>query len=220
MGPAQQRHPGQQAHLLAGHHQGHLLAPPGQLLQLLEGLPGVGGGQDPVVGPEPPAQVGGQRLHHPRPVVDQVQDRVAHGDDGDTDRPGAFPGRPGLRSLDQPAATTLAPRPTGWGAAARFQGGSPGKGAAWERVRTWEVAIVSMGPDDSREDRDERRTEDVGLPEHERDESRVQAGGTGEDDPAEVAAMTDASLSNSTGLPEHEDDARRAEDTGTGEQNP
>jgi hypothetical protein len=116
MGPAQQRHPGQQAHLLAGHHQGHLLAPPGQLLQLLEGLPGVGGGQDPVVGPEPPAQVGGQRLHHPRPVVDQVQDRIAHGDDGDTDRPGAFPGRPGLRSLDQPAATTLAPRPTGWGA--------------------------------------------------------------------------------------------------------
>jgi hypothetical protein len=79
---------------------------------------------------------------------------------------------------------------------------------------------VSMGPDDSREDRDETGTEDVGLPEHERDESRVQAGGTGEDDPAEVAAMTDAGLSDSSGLPAHEDDDLRVEDTGTGEQNP
>jgi hypothetical protein len=79
---------------------------------------------------------------------------------------------------------------------------------------------VSMGPDDSREDRDETRTEDVGLPEHERDERRVQAGATGEDDPAEVAAMTDTGPSDSSGLPAHEDDDLRAEDTGTGEQNP
>ena len=79
---------------------------------------------------------------------------------------------------------------------------------------------MSMGPDDGREDRDETRTGDVGLPAHERDERRVQPGGTGEDDPAEVAAMTDAGLSDSGGLPEHEDDDRRAGDTGTGELNP
>jgi hypothetical protein len=79
---------------------------------------------------------------------------------------------------------------------------------------------VSMGRDDSWEDRDETRTEDVGLPDHERDERRVKAGGTGEDDPAEVAAMTDTVLSDSGGLPAHEDDDRRGEDTGTGEQNP
>ena len=83
-----------------------------------------------------------------------------------------------------------------------------------------EVAIVGVGPDDSWEDRDTTQTEDVGLPEHERDEGRRQAGETGEDDAAEVAAMTDSGLSDSSGLPEHEDDARRAEDTGTGEQNP
>lgn len=79
---------------------------------------------------------------------------------------------------------------------------------------------MSMGSDDSREDRDETRTEDVGLPGHEQDERRLQAGGTGEDDPSEVAAMTDTGLSDSGGLPAHEDDQRRAEDTGTGEQNP
>jgi hypothetical protein len=81
------------------------------------------------------------------------------------------------------------------------------------------VAIVAVGPDDSWEDRDETRTEDVGLPEHERDEGRRQAGGTGEDDAAEVAAMTDAGLSD-TDLPAHEDDTRRGGDTGSGEQNP
>jgi hypothetical protein len=54
-----------------------------------------------------------------------------------------------------------------------------------------EVATVSMGPDDSREDRDETRTEDVGLPDHEQDERRRRT-----------------------------DDARRAQDTATGEQNP
>ena len=83
-----------------------------------------------------------------------------------------------------------------------------------------EVAIVSMGPDDSWEDRDQTVTEDVGLPEHERDEGRVQAGGTGEDDPAEVAAMTDSGVSDADALPEHEDDARRGTDTASGEQNP
>ena len=83
-----------------------------------------------------------------------------------------------------------------------------------------EVAIVSMGPDDSWENRDETVTEDVGLSEHERDEGRVQAGGTGEDDPAEVAAMTDSGVSDADALPEHEDDARRGTDTASGEQNP
>ena len=55
---------------------------------------------------------------------------------------------------------------------------------------------MSMGPDDSREDRDETRTEDVGLPDHERDERRVRAGGTGEDDAAEVANMSDTGVSD------------------------
>ena len=76
---------------------------------------------------------------------------------------------------------------------------------------------MGVGPDDSWEDRDS--TEDVGLPEHERDETRRQEGTTADDDPAEVANMSDAGLSE-PGLPEHEDDASRAEDTGTGEQNP
>jgi hypothetical protein len=80
------------------------------------------------------------------------------------------------------------------------------------------VAIVGVGPDDSWEGRDQTQTEDVGLPEHERDESRRRAGETGEDDPAEVAAGTDPGPVDD--LPEHEDDSRRAEDTGTGEQNP
>jgi len=83
-----------------------------------------------------------------------------------------------------------------------------------------EVAIVSMGPDDSWEDRDETVTEDVGLPEHERDEGRRRAGETGEEDPAEVAAMTDPGVSDADALPAHEDDSRRATDTATGEQNP
>jgi len=84
------------------------------------------------------------------------------------------------------------------------------------------VAIVGVGPDDSwdPDDRDQGQTEDVGLPGHEQDdEERWQAGGTGGDDPAEVAGMSDAGLTD-TGLPEHEDDRRRAEDTGTAEQNP
>jgi len=79
---------------------------------------------------------------------------------------------------------------------------------------------MTVTPDDSWEDRDETQTEDVGLPEHERDEGRRQAGGTGEDDASEVAAMTDSGLDDAGGLPAHEDDARRAEDTGTGELNP
>jgi hypothetical protein len=77
-----------------------------------------------------------------------------------------------------------------------------------------------MGPDDSREDGDETVTEDVGLPGHEQDERRQRPGETGEDDPAEVAAMTDSGLDDAAGLPEHEDDARRATDTASGEQNP
>jgi hypothetical protein len=83
-----------------------------------------------------------------------------------------------------------------------------------------EVAIVSMGSDDSWEGRDEAVTEDAGLPEHERDEGRRRAGETGEDDPAEVAAGTDTGRLDTDALPEHEDDARRAEDTASGEQNP
>jgi len=87
-------------------------------------------------------------------------------------------------------------------------------------MRVREVAIVSMGPDDSWEDRDETVTEDVGLPEHERDEGRRRAGETGEDDAAEVAAGTDTGGLDSDALPEHEDDSRRATETATGEQNP
>jgi hypothetical protein len=82
-----------------------------------------------------------------------------------------------------------------------------------------EVANVGVGPDDSWEDRDRTQTEDVGLPEHERDEGRRRPGETGEDDAAEVAAMTDTGPVGDD-LPAHEDDSRRAEDTGTGEQNP
>ena len=87
-------------------------------------------------------------------------------------------------------------------------------------MRVREVAIVSMGPDDSWEDRDETVTEDVGLPEHERDESRRRPGETGEDDAAEVAAGTDTGGLDTDALPEHEDDSRRATETATGEQNP
>jgi hypothetical protein len=81
------------------------------------------------------------------------------------------------------------------------------------------VAIVGVGPDDSWEGGDETRTEDVGLPEHERDETRDRAGTTFEDDAAEVANLTDSGLTE-TGLPAHEDDRRRAEDSGSAEQNP
>jgi hypothetical protein len=81
------------------------------------------------------------------------------------------------------------------------------------------VAIVGVGPDDSWEDRDETRTEDAGLPEHERDESRRSDGTSFEDDAAEVANLSDSGLSEE-GLPAHEDDSRQTEDTGTGEQNP
>ncbi len=76
------------------------------------------------------------------------------------------------------------------------------------------------GSDDSWEDRDDTVTEDVGLPEHERDETRWRAGETGMDDAAEVAAGTDPGPVDVGDLPAHEDDARRAEDTGTLEQNP
>ncbi|HEV3497553.1 MAG TPA: hypothetical protein VHA34_14500, partial [Actinomycetes bacterium] len=86
--------------------------------------------------------------------------------------------------------------------------------------RSWEVAIVTVGgSDDSWEDRDESVTEDVGLPEHERDEGRRRAGDTDEADAAEVAAGADTGRLDAD-LPAHEDDARRAEDTATGELNP
>jgi hypothetical protein len=79
-------------------------------------------------------------------------------------------------------------------------GGFPARPAGqWSSVGavgTREVAIMTVTPDDSWEDRDQTQTEDAGLPEHERDEGRRRAGVTGEDD------------------------ARRAEDSGTGEQNP
>jgi hypothetical protein len=82
------------------------------------------------------------------------------------------------------------------------------------------VAIVGVGPDDTRARADETQTEDVGLPEHERDEHR-RAGGTGfaEESAGLSDDMDDSRLSES-GLPAHEDDSRMAEDTGTGEQNP
>ena len=86
-------------------------------------------------------------------------------------------------------------------------------------MTTWEVAIVTGGPDDSWEDRDETQTEDVGLPEHERDETRRSEGTAFEDDAAEVANLSDSGLSEE-GLPAHEDDSLQREDTGTVEQNP
>jgi hypothetical protein len=88
-----------------------------------------------------------------------------------------------------------------------------------QKVKAGEVAIVGVGPDDSREDRDEAQAEDVGLPEHERDEGRRQPGGIAEDDPVEIADMTDSGVAD-VGLPAHEDDRGRAGDTRTGEQNP
>ena len=75
---------------------------------------------------------------------------------------------------------------------------------------------MSSGPDDSVE-RGESRTEDVGLPDHERDETRGQGDTTFEEDAAEVANMSDAGLA-SDARPAHEDD--RATDTASGEQNP
>ena len=68
-----------------------------------------------------------------------------------------------------------------------------------------EVASMSMGPDDGWQDRDDTVTEDVGLPEHERDETRRQAGESLEDD---------------LPVPEHEDDTARGGDTAGGGQNP
>jgi hypothetical protein len=82
------------------------------------------------------------------------------------------------------------------------------------------VAIVGVGPDDTRDRPDEAQTEDVGLPEHERDESRRAGSGLAD----ESAGLSD-DLGADTGLgepglPEHEADARTATDTATGEQNP
>jgi hypothetical protein len=80
------------------------------------------------------------------------------------------------------------------------------------------VAIVGAGPEDW-QGRDDTQTEDVGLPEHERDETR-RSGDTGfEDDQPGLAGAGDSGLGDS-GLPDHEDDTRTATDTATGEQNP
>jgi hypothetical protein len=80
------------------------------------------------------------------------------------------------------------------------------------------VAIVGAGPE-SWEGRDDTQTEDAGLPEHERDETR-RSGDTGfEEDAPGLAGMGDSGLDDS-GLPEHEDDTRAGTDTATGEQNP
>ena len=66
----------------------------------------------------------------------------------------------------------------------RFRGGPRGTpssdGAVRTRVR--EVAIVSQGPDDSREGQDDR-TEDVGLPEHEDDSRLATDTASGEQNP-------------------------------------
>lgn len=78
---------------------------------------------------------------------------------------------------------------------------------------------MTVSPDDSWEDRDETVTEDVGLPDHERDERRRRPGDADEVDQAEVAAGADSGRLDAD-LPAHEDDARRATDTATGEQNP
>jgi hypothetical protein len=78
------------------------------------------------------------------------------------------------------------------------------------------VAIVGVGPDD-RENRDE--IEDVGLPDHERDETRRPPDTAFEEDAAEVADLTDTGLTEA-GVPAHEDDRRRAQDTAATEQNP
>jgi hypothetical protein len=99
MGPEQQHHPGQLGHLLAGHHQGHLLVPRRQPLQRLQGGRRRGLAQDAVVAPEPPLQVAGQRLHHLGSVVDQEQDRVAHAHDGRTLGPGAAHRSPAVAGL-------------------------------------------------------------------------------------------------------------------------
>jgi hypothetical protein len=83
-----------------------------------------------------------------------------------------------------------------------------------------EVASVGVGPDDDRVDQDETVTEDVGLPEHERDETRRRTGATGEDDAPGLAVGTDTGGDDATGLPEFEDDTARGGDTAPGEQNP
>jgi hypothetical protein len=82
-----------------------------------------------------------------------------------------------------------------------------------------EVASMGVGPDDDWVDRDATQTEDVGLPEHERDETRRQTGAVGEDDAPGLAVGGDTD-DDADDLPEFEDDTRRSGDTGTGEVNP
>ena len=78
---------------------------------------------------------------------------------------------------------------------------------------------MGVGPDDSREGWDETQTEDVGLPEHERDETRRSGGTAFEEDQPGLADMDDSGQGGS-GLPAHEDDTRAGTDTAAGEQNP
>jgi hypothetical protein len=80
-----------------------------------------------------------------------------------------------------------------------------------------EVASVGVGPDGGWDD--QTQTEDVGLPEHEDDETSRRAGGTYEEDQPGLAGMGDAGGSDA-GLPEHEDDTAGGADTASGEQNP
>jgi hypothetical protein len=79
---------------------------------------------------------------------------------------------------------------------------------------------VGVGPDDDWVDRDATQTEDVGLPEHERDETRRRVGATGEDDAPGLAVGTDTDRDDAAGLPGFEDDTGRGGDTASGEQNP
>jgi hypothetical protein len=78
---------------------------------------------------------------------------------------------------------------------------------------------MGVGPDDDWVDRDATQTEDVGLPEHERDETRRQTGAVGEDDAPGLAVGGDAG-DDEAGLPGFEDDTARGGDTASGEQNP
>ena len=77
---------------------------------------------------------------------------------------------------------------------------------------------MGAGPE-SWEGRDDTQTEDAGLPEHERDETRRSGDTVFEEDAPGLAGMGDSGLDDS-GLPEHEDDTRAGTDTATGEQNP
>jgi hypothetical protein len=77
---------------------------------------------------------------------------------------------------------------------------------------------MGTGPDDW-QGQDDTQTEDVGLPEHERDETRRSGDMGFEEDAPGLAGMGDSGP-DASGLPAHEDDTGTATDTATGEQNP